>query len=647
MPQLPTDALPAAAFLVRHLYRPIETTAGSSYSAIAETERLGDDNWFWSDDNAKVLEFMSRPDVWRRFPQETSEILRFVRSMCHGPYVFRRVSAPRLDLVGSEGAVATYHHSLMSLKYDAGRGAVIAGVRFHDDRNGDHLVLGGNYVEFTYRGHRFKEELGAGTGDTRIERNGRLLVMRHSAGIDFLSGGRPIHLGRLTDTYTFDARSMVFDVEAALDIVPGLAVKDVVLTIATAGLPYNPLKFLVTNTDPGAPPLFGAGKPSERLLSARRAPYYMIRQQHISADSLAVHSIPRGPQAICGFETRVATENQLERVFARYAFPGTLSGARCVAGEQKLITGGGFYDRVADYAALIRQASATRDSALAACDFSISYDYGVTINAFAKCFAASARSPGLAALPEAELRALVDAYLGHYREIAIAGHRAGKSTVFSRELAFVILAVATMRRSTGAVEYLDQIGPLCEILLDLERPYTDCGGEPASGFVMRNDAPLVAHVDCHSAALLALVQAARLAPEPRLIAAIDRGLRAYCLDSCALTLGEPRRVDGIATLVRDAAGNRHSEPAFWNFKAGLTLRLFTALRNAPEPELRAVAARHRDRLELFELILRRQIARSLAENDGEIELRCSDLSGETNSETQPWVMLGLLGHPAD
>ena len=77
------------------------------------------------------------------------------------------------------------------------------------------------------------------------------------------------------------------------------------------------------------------------------------------------------------------------------------------------------------------------------------------------------------------------------------------------------------------------------------------------------------------------------------------------------------------------------------------MRLFAALRASPDPALQQIAARHRDRIELFELILHWQLRRSLTEREGSVELRTSIYSGETNSETQPWVMLGLLGHPYD
>jgi len=97
----------------------------------------------------------------------------------------------------------------------------------------------------------------------------------------------------------------------------------------------------------------------------------------------------------------------------------------------------------------------------------------------------------------------------------------------------------------------------------------------------------------------------------------------------------------------DGNGNRHTENAFWNFKAGMTLRFFAALRKSPNPELQLVAGRQNERMDLFETILRRQLERSITEHESGIEFRTSAFSGETNSETQPWVMLGLVGHPDD
>ena len=100
-------------------------------------------------------------------------------------------------------------------------------------------------------------------------------------------------------------------------------------------------------------------------------------------------------------------------------------------------------------------------------------------------------------------------------------------------------------------------------------------------------------------------------------------------------------------MIGDAAGRLHAETSYWNFNAGLALRFFSALRRSRDPDLQRIAGRCRQHIELLELVLRWQLQRSITEREGCIEIRTGIYSGETNSETQPWVMLGLLGHPYD
>jgi hypothetical protein len=650
MPSLPTDALPAAEFIVRHMHRTVDLADGVQFSAVSETEKPVDgDNWFWTDDNAKVLEFMSRPELWTRFPKETAEILCFVQAMCRPPFIFRRLSTPRLTPADIEGPIGGYRHSMMNIRYDLSRGGVAAGMRFHDERNFENVLLYGNSVEFTYRRRQFKLPVETAISDTDATQNGHVLELRHSGDLYFTPKQQPLRLGRITYLYRIDARSMLFEVEASLDIA-AIDVSDVVLTVGHDQLGQRFYGTVDADTRPTAAPLFNAGKPGRTMVGVAGASYYVIRHGPFSGDALALHSVPREPARLSEIEVIGEIPGRLQRAIARYSFPGHQHGARLVAAEHKLLTGGGFYDRIADYAEFMRDAVGANATRQAVYDFSISYDYGVVINAFAKCFASSAamQSQAEAGALRAELQSLIDTYLSYYLEITIAGHRQGRNTVFSRELAFVILGVVTMYRTTGAAKYLEYLSPLCDALLDLEMAFTDAGGDPASGFIMKIDAsPFIAHVDCHSAALLALTQAAQLIRDERLVTAIDRGLAAYCLETSVVELGGPHRVDSVGTLLIDRDGARRTENSFWNFKAGLTLRLFAALRNAAEPVLQQIAARHSDRIELFEMILRRQLEQAITEHGDAVEIRCSTLSSETNSETQPWVMLGLLGHPAD
>jgi hypothetical protein len=185
------------------------------------------------------------------------------------------------------------------------------------------------------------------------------------------------------------------------------------------------------------------------------------------------------------------------------------------------------------------------------------------------------------------------------------------------------------------------------VLLEFEVRSRNVSGKPASGFLMRMTSPRVAYVDCHSAALLALTQAAHYLDDTRLVAAIERGLASYSVETCTVAADGPYEIDTISTSMVDRLGTRRTENAFWNFKAGMTLRFFGALRRSSHPALQSIAARYRERMDLFEIVLRSQLERSITSAEEGIEIRTAVSAGETNSETQPWVMLGLFGHQWD
>jgi hypothetical protein len=646
---IPIDAIPAADFLIHHLYRSIDVADGQRFSAIAENENLDGDNWFWNDDNAKSLEFLSRPEVWRRFPGKITEVLNFVRSMCRGPYIFRRISSPRLEPISKNGSVSGYLHSLMQLHFDLSHGVIGAGVRFHDDRTRDNLRLTGNRVEFTHRRRRFSLNVESTISNAAVAHVANTLRLRHSSELYFTSRWKRLRLGALTYIYTIDARSMLVDVEAVLDLEPGREATDVVLTIGHDALDHPFFTSIGADTEPTGNLLFSAGKPGRGKIGMAGAAYYSIRQGFISGDALAIHTVPRGPGILTTIETEVRPAGKLRKATATYAFPGHHRGGRLVAAEWKLITAGGFYNRVSDYVDFVRDAAGTLSEQQAALDLSISYDYGVTINAFAKCFAVCASGDIIPQLPRLadELRSLFDLYLKFYFDLYVNEHTRQPNSIFSRELAFVILGVVTMYRATGAEDYRRRLVRLCDVLLDFEVRFADLTGNPASGFLMRLDSPRAAYVDCHSAALLALTQAARYISDPRLAAAIDRGLEGYLLETCRVDVGGPHKVDTVSTTMIDDRGICRTENPFWNFKVGMTLRFFGALRTATDPSLQAVAARHRNRIELFEMVLRHQLERSISERADGVEIGIAEIVAETNSETQPWVMLGLLGHPYD
>ena len=655
MPDLPTDAFAAANFLMRYLYRPIDLAASETLFAVAETEQTFEgDDWLWTDDNAKVLEFVSRPEIWSRFSTEAIEMLRFVQAMCRGPFIFRRISKPRLERVDGEGPVGRFVHSLMHVGSELPRGAVMAGIRFHDSRTADNLMLGGNVVEFAYRRRRIRLNVAEAITDVAAEQRDGVLTLRHSGDLHFKGRWQAVRLGRITYVYTIDAGSMLVGAEAMLEVDPTAAVSDVVLTIGhddlshgVNGVRYNSIAGVIPGS---AAAVFTAGEPGRHVLPASGASYYSIAQSEIAGFALCAHSAPRDLGRLAEIEVQIRKPGWLHLARARYRFDGPCRGARLAVAEDKMLTAGGFYDRVGDYAELMRHALAQRSSQRAVVDYSVSYDYGAEINAFAKCFAVCTEAnaePGWRALAQSA-KDTFDTYLQVYDECFVAGHRQNKNTILSRQLAFVIMGIATMYRATGAKSYLEKLKELSEVLLDFEVRFEGIGGEPTSAFPYGIHSERAAFVDGHSSALLALTLARRHLDNPRFTTAIDRGLASYCWETCGVGGGpNPHKTDLVSTgIVLDGLG-WHTENSYWNFNVGLTLRFFNALRSSTVPELQAIAAKHRGRIELFEMVMRRQIERSITERDDAIEIRTSIYSGETNSETQPWVMLGLLGHPYD
>src|SRR5262249_37663115 len=147
------------------------------------------------------------------------------------------------------------------------------------------------------------------------------------------------------------------DVEAALEVGPGLAVSDVVLTIGHRQLASYRDAAIVTSPGPPAAQ-FTAGLPVHRRISFTDASYYQIRHGSFSGFAPALHSRPRDPGRLAAIDVAVHAPRVLQRAVARYTFPGVQGGARLVAAERKMLTDGGFYDRTADYSTFVEEAAA-------------------------------------------------------------------------------------------------------------------------------------------------------------------------------------------------------------------------------------------------------------------------------------------------
>ena len=655
MRALPDDPLPYADFIVRKLMQPVAPD-GRAGLAVSETEFpiLGD-RWFWADDNAKILEFLALPRVWRQHPEAVNHAFRFLTSLCEGPFIFRRTGHARLEQAQREGGRAKFVHTFLHVECDLPAGSVTIGTRFHDGRDARNLVLTGNYVHFVHDGAAYSLDVEEAIAGWDIEQDGSRLRLSHHSELTFVHSGRRLRLGRVTYGYEVRAASMFVDAEAVLELDPAIAVSDVVLTIGQDGLSHgeNNVHYgaILIDRPGGAPHRHDAGAPGHDSLPAQGVPYWsMMQRDEMRGFALAIHSMPRDPGRMASIEATVAHPNRLHWVVAQHRFPGPWRGDRLVAAERKTITGGGFYDRVADCSAMFRAHGFAARPAAHPLDLSISYDYGAEMAAFARCYRGAGQPdmPRAALLLRDQSRAMFDHFHQVYAENLLAAQRTDISAVFSRPLAFVAHGLVDMWKATGEEHYRRSLRQVVDTLLEFERPFQGITGEAESGFLMGLVTAAAPFADCHAAAILALVRALPVLDDPGLAASIDRALRAFHVQTMGIEAIHPRKVDLVVVDYPHADGGpRMQMHAFWNFCAALSLRAFKALHGATHPALRQVAAQHAMRLQGFESLIRTQFVQSIREAEGLLEIKTSAYAGESNSETQPWVALSLAAESGD
>ena len=404
---------------------------------------------------------------------------------------------------------------------------------------------------------------------------------------------------------------------------------------------------------PGAAPVsFAAAAPGRQRLPAAGASYYSMAQAEIAGFALAIHTAPRQPERLTELEVHVAQHGKLHLVRACYRFPGPRRGDRLAIGEDKLLTAGGFYSRTAEYAALMRQAVAAKPEParrprlqrvlrLRRRDQRLRRNASRSPRPSRSCRRAGSTRPSCAPCSTATPTIISSTF--------VAGHYQGKNTIMSRQLAFVILAVATMYRATGDEAYRDQLRRLCDALLDFEVRFNDVAGQPASGFPYGIGTHRSAFVDGHSASLLALTQAARYLPDPRLAAAIDRGLAGFCIETTTVMLDRPVKIDTGVDQHRRRARQPVQRECLLEFQCRPGLAFVRRAARIARPG----AAADRGAAPRPHRAVGAGVALAIAALDHRARGQSSKsapsiYSGETNSETQPWVMLGLLGgHPYD
>jgi hypothetical protein len=542
----------------------------------------------------------------------------------------------------------------MNVSATPGKGIVTLGMRFHDDRTARNAILTGNYIRFAFRGRLHTLDVEDNIFDSGSEFRDSDMCFWWKSKIELNDTNpflwRRLRIGTLTYTCFVKASSMFVDLKAELEIEGGLEISDVVLTFGLDDLSHNDnniryeaMSIVVPTQEPQ---IVSAEAGSRFEIEANGCSYWSVFQRsQMPGFAVGIHTLPAGrcPMSALRVTCR-ENDAQFHWVVSEFKFPGPQVGT-LIAQERKLITAGGFYSAAETYAEILQRQSRLADASTCPIDFSISYDYGAEVHALARCLRGLAG--GSVTLANEELKSRLEESALHlfdvYNEYFLQQAHERDSEIFSRSLSFVALAYAEMLEATGKTLYADALRNVCELICRFERENPAVDGSPQSGFVMGTTHDALPYVDCHVACLLALTRSTEIFNEKAWLPSIDRGLSAFCIDTMLINFCGPKKQDVVGVDYLDHNGQRHTLETFWNFKAGLCLRLFNALRKTKHEGLRAIWTKQSERLSVLEMLMRERINRSLRDRGTGTEILTSMLSNETNSETQPWVALGLCG----
>lgn len=633
-PRIPmaADAGDGLAFLRSRLVHPVNVR-GMPALAIAETaKRFNDSRWFWTDDNAKALEFLALPAVRNADPGLTDGVLDFVLAMSPDDLIWRRLSPPQLQAQRLDPRDFLVITALHRFEGDLSRGVVRQAVRFNDGRSRIAAVHSGHLVEFRLGGRRHCVDVEDSITDYGLVRSGSGITLFHESTIRVptgLLGGRPQPVATLRYAYEIRADSPVFRLQVTLRATAGITLTALRLTTASDEM-SDSLRTCRIGTAGryAAPPL-----PPNGTAYVHRGPldHLVLGETGSPGFAHALHLRPLQPESVVSLSITTREGGRPHWALLRYALPELAAGAEFAVAEDRLLLAGGSPAQAGTVGTLLRE-----PEALAGIDPSASYDHGAELNAVAAYWAHATAGAYAALVPPERLGALqswfdrhVDAF---FASVTAAGD-AGGAPVFVRGLCFVILALDTMHRASGEVRYQLALGAALDLLLQRQQ------GGGNEGLFLDSDSQL-AFLDCHAAGILALARLVGPGCDGRVLPALRRALGALRLGTITAEVGDATLpYDTIVVRSRAADGGWHEDGAYWTYKAALLLRALRAVLARRASGLLALTAAEADRAAALARLCRDRLAATGRRHADGLEHLTGPHAGETNSETQAWVLL--------
>lgn len=641
----PADALAHMARLIVHdLVKPI---TGTPHKTVAETAKpFGGTRWFWGDDAAKVAELFCLPGLRAMAPDLADQLIDVILSLSPDSIIRRRIGPVALNVEKEEPRDFRVLTPFTITFGDMSRGEIRQAVRFNDGRSRPLVCHAPGMVAFIWRGERHQIDLADAICASRIAFDGNGVTLRYIASIRRPDDPRR-ELASVEGVWTLQPgrNALLFDM--TLRPVAFVTLRDVTLTSAVRDLDTLGSFDRITSTTPGVEHSSDTAPRSsvedrDTILPCPGITHFSIwESRSLPGHAVGLHF---GPQSTAITRLRVhhSETGRMASVDAEYRCASVSSRRIFSVREARLLTAGGYYEKAVEYEALVREPEASRWCH----DPSMTYDTGVELNAVATYLFFALRdraSPDILSDRLFVLRTWYDRHLALYIDHIRPGEPHQHERLFVRGLAFVILSLDVMERCFPNATYGKTTDLLTGLLRDTEVPAI---GQPGAGLFSNGPAsdPSRPELDSQGAALLALARRAFAnGPDASLSAAIERGVMALRIAvPHAATYGNDPLDHETVVIGKDMADQELIDTGFWTYKLGLLLRAFAVIAAGGTQgciHLSDDARRHMTRLEAAALgaVMRSTVCRA----EG-IEILTSHNAGETNSETQPWVAMGLV-----
>lgn len=632
-------------FTVDNLVKSINPTQSDPVIAIAETaERFNDTAWFWADDTGKTAELFAVPSVRDAHPALADATLDYILRLSPEQIIHRRAAMPDLKLLGDNPKGFFAYNSFFNLSGDLSRGIVCPSIRFNDDRTRVVTEFSGNQVEFTFRLRRQTVDIEDNIVHWSIDQKADRIEFSHTSSIHGRPRfGKPMHVCDVTYTYSLWRERTTLTLSVSVHVAAGVVLSNCKITTAFDQLSrMNVFDTAIVGNGPRFQTHLAKPKPRVVLATGRADYLSLFESFEIPGFAMGLHVGIQDGDSLEEIVAEGSSARQFHWVYARYQL-GTIRGGQTrKIVENRMITGGGYYDRPEIYRQLIIGAETAHDHI----DPSMSYDIGAELNAVATTILFAKR--GLYSeshLSEKRIEALktwFDRHIDIYLSVVQPDTPGARNRVFVRGLSFIILSLDCMARAFEHDGYRSKLTIVVQLMLRLEVPIP--GGVDQSLFSINTPNDSAApQLDCQCAAILALARAAYWGdPEKRLSAAVGRGLRSIHIVTISGAHYDAPDLTFATLLIRKQASGGLQDTGFWNYKLGLALRAFQAVRVAHDCGFLSL---DRDALDYLTCLMdqtRESLRCSLRLEDGTLEVLTSQRSQETNSETQPWVALGLV-----